>query len=166
MGTAPNYLTGIPVRLARELGNAGATAVGNGTSQTGATQLTATWSGTSGFNAWNLNPNSGNTAYVMDSNAPVGYTLMVFNPQSTTALVYPEANAQRCKQLILNRPERHGAVLEACSSDLGRDQDCLIARAVRHQPECSGAYGSRHLLLPRAHSQTQGGPPRHEVPGL
>jgi hypothetical protein len=94
MGTSPSQLTGVPVRLARELGNAGATAVGNGTTQTGATPLTATWSGTSGFNAWNLNPNSGNTAYVMDANAPVGYTFMVFNAQSTTALVYPESGAQ------------------------------------------------------------------------
>jgi hypothetical protein len=98
MGTSTDLLmhTGTPAKAARELGNVGATLTGIGTTQTGGPPpvLTTTWSSFGGANAWNLNPNSGNTAYIMDSNAPVGYTFMVFNGTATTALIFPESGAQ------------------------------------------------------------------------
>jgi hypothetical protein len=76
--------------LSCQLGNKAATLTGVGTTQSGAAVLTMV-SADTGANAWNLQPNSGNTAYVMDAGAPVGYTFMAFNPQSTTALIYPES---------------------------------------------------------------------------
>jgi hypothetical protein len=98
MGTSVDLLmhTGTPAKAARELGNVGATLTGIGTTQTGGPPpvLTTTWSSFGGANAFTLTPNSGNTAYIMDSNAPVGYSFLAYNAQSATALVFPEVGAQ------------------------------------------------------------------------